>query len=248
MKKKSKLWLAIPALFIASLYFNDKALAEDIQPQTVYMYDTELGTESYELLIQYSNGGHSTIGQMLKDAGVASAAPGIGFGVGSGGNGYRPNVMIVIWTSETINLEAAKAAIKSFVNVPTNPTTTNGDCAIACDGTVESEPAPAVQIVESEPASAPAVQTNENVVEQPVSIQQPEPQEQTPESQILQNSTPQYIDPIISLEPFSSYTTPTAIIVQSSISNKIIKHKKVINKKKIITKKVVRHATSKTTR
>ncbi len=235
MKKKSKLWLAIPALFITSLYFNDKALAEDIQPQTVYMYDTELGTESYELLIQYSNGGHSTIGQMLKDAGVASAAPGIGFGVGSGGNGYRPNVMIVIWTSETINLEAAKAAIKSFVNVPTNPTTTNGDCAVACDGTVELEP-------------APAIQTNENVVEQPVSIQQPEQQEQTPAPQITPDNTPQYIEPTISLELFSSYTTPTAIIVQSSISNKIIKHKKVINKKKIIKKKVVRHATSKTTR
>jgi len=235
MKKKSKLWLAIPALFITSLYFNDKALAEDIQPQTVYMYDTELGTESYELLIQYSIGGHATIGQMLKDAGVASAAPGIGCGVGSGGNGYRPSVMIVIWTSETINLEAAKAAIKSFVNVPTNPTTTNGDCAVACDGTVELEP-------------APAIQTNENVVEQPVSIQQPEQQEQTPAPQITPDNTPQYIEPTISLELFSSYTTPTAIIVQSSISNKIIKHKKVINKKKIIKKKVVRHATSKTTR
>jgi len=237
MKKKSKLWLAIPALFITSLYFNDKALAEDIQPQTVYMYDTELGTESYELLIQYSNGGHSTIGQMLKDAGVASAAPGIGFGVGSGGNGYRPNVMIVIWTSETINLEAAKAAIKTFVNVPTNPTTTNGDCSVACDGTVESEPVP-----------VPAVQTNENVVEQPVSIQQPEQQEQIPAPQILPDSTPQYIETIVSLEPLSSYTTPNDIIVQSPISNKIINNKKVINKKKIITKKVVKHATSKTTK
>ncbi len=240
MKKKSKLWLAIPALFIGSFYFTDKALAEDLQPQTVYMYDTELGTESYELLIQYSNGGHSTIGQLLKDSGVASTVPGIGFGVGSGGNGYRPNVMIVIWTSETIDLEAAKAAIKSFVNVPTNPTTTNGDCAIACDGTVESEP-------------VPAVQTNENVVEQPVSIQQPEPQEQAPAPQIAPDSTPQYIEPTISLEPFSSYTTPTAIIVQSSISNEIVRHKKLIDKKKIIkkkiiTKKLVRHATSKTTR
>ncbi|CAB4142504.1 hypothetical protein UFOVP784_10 [uncultured Caudovirales phage] len=235
MKKKSKLWLAIPALFITSLYFNDKALAEDIQPQTVYMYDTELGTESYELLIQYSNGGHSTIGQILKDAGVASAAPGIGFGVGSGGNGYRPNVMIVIWTSETINLEAAKAAIKSFVNVPTNPTTTNGDCAIACDGTVQSEP-------------APAVQTNENVVEQPVPIQQPEQQEQAPAPQTTPDNTPQYTVPTVTLESFFSYLPSTDVVVRSPIGNKITSNKKIIKTNKITTKKARTYATSKTKR
>ena len=242
MKKKSKLWLAIPALFIGSFYFTDKALAEDLQPQTVYMYDTELGTESYELLIQYSNGGHSTIGQLLKDSGVATTVPGIGFGVGSGGNGYRPNVMIVIWTSETINLEAAKAAIKSFVNVPANPTTTNGDCAVACDGTVQPDP-----------VQEPVVQTNENVDPQPVSTQQPEQQQQTQEPLPVQDSIPEYILPTISLESFASFITPNDIIVQSPISNKIVNNKKVINKKKIIskktiTKKVVRHATSKTAR
>ena len=231
MKKKFKLWLIIPALFIASFYLSDKALAEDLQPQTVYMYDTELGTESYELLIQYSNGGHATIGQMLNQSGITSSVPGIGFGVGSGGNGYRANVMIVIWTSETVDLNAAKAAIKSFVNVPDNPVTTNGDCAIACDGTVQSDP---------------VEQTNENVVQQPVLIQQPEQQQETQQQPVLQDNTPQYIETIISLEPLSSYTTSNDIIVQSPISNKIINNKKVINKKKIITKKVVKHATSKT--
>ncbi len=238
MKKKSKLWLAVPALFIGSFYSSDKALAEDMQPQTVYMYDTELGTEAYELLITYSNGGHSTIGQVLKDAGVTTVAPGIGFGVGSGGNGYRPNVMIVIWSDETIDLDAARAAIKSFVNVPTTPVTTNGDCAIACDGSVQSEP---------------AVQTNENLDQQPVLTQQPAPQEQPQEPVVLQDNTQPYTPPIENLESFASFIAPTDIIVQSPISNKIITNKKVIHKKKIITKKittkkVVRHATNKTTR
>lgn len=242
MKNKSKLWLAVPALFIGSFYFSDKALAEDMQPQTVYMYDTELGTESYELLIQYSNGGHSTIGQVLKDAGVATVAPGIGFGVGSGGNGYRPNVMIVIWSNETIDLEAAKTAIKSFVNVPSDPVTTNGDCAIACDGTVQPE-------LISEPSQPePVAQTNENLDQQPVSTQQPTPQEQPQEPVLLQDNTQPYTPPIENFESFASFIAPTDIIVQSPISNKIINNKKVVHKKKITTKKVVRHATNKTTR
>jgi hypothetical protein len=224
MKNKIKLSLVTSIVFISSLFAPAIVSAETNEPQTVYIYDTELGTESYESLIEYGNGKHALIGQMLKDTGVASTVPGIGFGIGSGGNGYRPNVMIVIWTDETIDLDSARAAIKSFVNVPSNPVTTNGDCAIACDGTTQSEESSSSEtIVESqpEPVVEPVQQTDENVVEQPVSIQQPEQQEQTPAPQIAPDNTPQYTVPTVTLESFFSYLPSTDVVVQSPISNKI---------------------------
>jgi hypothetical protein len=242
MKNKIKLSLVTSIVFISSLFFPVIVSAETNEPQTVYIYDTELGTESYEALIEYGNGKHALIGQMLKDTGVASTVPGIGFGIGSGGNGYRPNVMIVIWTDETIDLDSARAAIKSFVNVPSNPVTTNGDCAIACDGTTQPEESSSSQtIVESQPE--PVQQTDQNVLEQPVSIQQPEQQEQAPAPQITPDNTPQYIIPTVTLEPFSSYATLADVVAQSPISNK-----KIIKRNKITTKKARAYATSKTKR
>ena len=247
MKNKIKLSLVISIVFISSLFFPAIVSAETNEPQTVYIYDTELGTESYEALIEYGNGKHALIGQMLKDTGVASTVPGIGFGIGSGGNGYRPNVMIVIWTDETIDLDSARAAIKSFVNVPSNPVTTNGDCAIACDGTTQPEESSSSQtIVESQPE--PVQQTDENVVEQPVSIQQPEQQEQAPAPQIAPDNTPQYTVPTVTLESFFSYLPSTDVVVQSPISNKITSNKKIIKRNKITTKKARAYATSKTKR
>ena len=257
MKNKIKLSLVTSIVFISSLFAPAIVSAETNEPQTVYIYDTELGTESYEALIEYGNGKHALIGQMLKDTGVASTVPGIGFGIGSGGNGYRPNVMIVIWTDETIDLDSARAAIKSFVNVPSDPVTTNGDCAIACDGTTQPEESSSSQtIVESqpEPVVESVQQTDQNVVEQPVSIQQPEQQEQAPAPQIAPDNTPQYTIPTVILESFFSYLPSTDIVAQSPISNKIINNKKIVKKNKIIikpkttTKKARVYATNKTKR
>jgi hypothetical protein len=257
MRNKIKLSLVTSIVFISSLFFPAIVSAETNEPQTVYIYDTELGTESYEALIEYGNGKHALIGQMLKDTGVASTVPGIGFGIGSGGNGYRPNVMIVIWTDETIDLDSARAAIKSFVNVPSDPVTTNGDCAIACDGTTQPEESSSSQtIVESqpEPVVESVQQTDQNVVEQPVSIQQPEQQEQAPAPQIAPDNTPQYTIPTVILESFFSYLPSTDIVAQSPISNKIINNKKIVKKNKIIikpkttTKKARVYATNKTKR
>lgn len=247
MRNKIKLSLVTSIVFISSLFFPAIVSAETNEPQTVYIYDTELGTESYEALIEYGNGKHALIGQMLKDTGVASTVPGIGFGIGSGGNGYRPNVMIVIWTDETIDLDSARAAIKSFVNVPSNPVTTNGDCAIACDGTTQPEESSSSQtIVESQPE--PVQQTDQNVLDQPVSIQQPEQQEQAPAPQITPDNTPQYTVPTVTLESFFSYLPSTDVVVQSPISNKITSNKKIIKRNKITTKKARAYATSKTKR
>jgi hypothetical protein len=236
MKTKS---ILASSIFIISSFFSTAVYAEEAtpaqEPQVLYFYDTELGTESYELLITYSNGGHSTIGQALKDAGVAEEAPGIGFGVGSGGNGYRPNIAIYIWTNQTLDLTAARSAIKSFVNVPINPETTNGDCAISCDGTYqEQEP------VESTTTTVVST-TTIVVIQEPQS--DPEPAS-SPEPVVVPTTTTTTTTlPVV--ENYNSDTeispTPFYITAQPSTGVKTISSlpKKTIVKKPIIKKKVV---------
>jgi len=231
MSKKYRLILKgmlFSFLFVATFYYADKALADNQEPILIQVYDTDIGTDAFEQLLTYGNGGHAALGAILGHAQNMQQDPGIGLGIGSGGLGYRPSVIIAVWTDAAFDKSLGLATIKSYFNVPSSPVTTNGDCAIACDGTVQ-QPEPVQQIVET-------------VVQQPVLIQQPEPQEQAPAPQILLDNTPQYIEPTVVLEPLSSYITPFVITLQPSISNKII------NKKKIILKKVARHATNKTTR
>ena len=235
MSKKYKIifkGMLFSFLFLATFYYSDKALADNQEPILIQIYDTDIGTEAFEQLVTYGNGGHAALGAILGNAQNMQQNPGIGLGIGSGGLGYRPSVTIAIWTDAVFDKSVGLATIKNYFNVPTSPVTTNGDCAIACDGTVQ-QPEPVQQIVET-------------VVQQPVLTQQPEPQEQAPTPLSTPDSTPQYIEPTVSLEPFSSYTTPAVLTLQSSISNKVVSDKKVINKKKIIKKKVVRHAASKT--
>ena len=234
MKIKSILFSSILVLTtVSSTVVHAEEAAQE--PQLLYFYDTELGTESYELLITYSNGGHATIGQALKDAGVATVAPGIGFGVGSGGNGYRPNVAIYIWTDETLDLNAARAAIKSFVNVPSNPETTNGDCAISCDGTYQSD--------EPETTTTTVVQTTTTTVApQPVSTPDPEPQPvSTPEPEpqpVVTTTTTTTTLPIT--EKLNSDSTPTPFYITSYpvVTSKVVPSTKPVTKKKIVKKKV----------
>lgn len=241
MKTKS---ILVSSIFVISSFFSTAVYAEEAapaqEPQVLYFYDTELGTESYELLITYSNGGHSTIGQVLKDAGVADEAPGIGFGVGSGGNGYRPNVAIYIWTDQTLDLTAARSAIKSFVNVPANPETTNGDCAISCDGTYqEQEP------VESTTTTVVSTTTT-IVVQEPQPEPEPEPQ---PEPAVFSQPEPTPTTTTTTTLPvvenynteLDSTPTPFYITEQPSTGVKTISSipKKKIVKKPIIRKKVI---------
>jgi hypothetical protein len=234
MKNKIKLSLVTSLLILGSLSFPTALLANNQEPILIQIYDTDIGTEAFEQLVNYGNGGHAALGAILGDAQNMQQNPGIGLGIGSGGLGYRPSVTIAVWTDAVFDKSFGLATIKSYFNVPSSPVTTNGDCAIACDGTVQ-QPEPVQQIVEI-------------VVQQPVLIQQPEPQEQAPAPQILLDNTPQHIEPTVFLEPLSSYVAPVVLTLQPSIINKAIFNKKVINKKKIILKKVVRHAANKTTR
>ena len=234
MKNKIKLSLVTSLLILGSLSFPSVLLADNQEPILIQIYDTDIGTDAFEQLVTYGNGGHAALGAILGHAQNMQQNPGIGLGIASGGLGYRPSVTIAVWTDAVFDKSVGLATIKNYFNVSSNPVTTNGDCAIACDGTVQ-QPEPVQQIVET-------------VVQQPVLIQQQEPQEQAPTPQTLPDNTPQYIEPTVSLELFSSYVAPAVFTLQPSISNKVIFNKKVINKKKIITKKVVRHATNKTTR
>jgi hypothetical protein len=232
-------------LFLATFCYSDKALADNQEPILIQIYDTDIGTEAFEQLVSHGNGGHAALGAILGNAQNMQKNPGIGLGIGSGGLGYRPSVTIAVWTDQPFSVSSGLDAIKSHFNVPSSPVTTNGDCVIACDGTVQ-EPEPVQQIVKTivqEPELAQ--QITETVVQQPVLTQQPEPQQETQQPVLVPNNTPQYIEPTVSLELFSSYTAPAVLTLQSSISNKVVSDKKVINKKKIITKKVARHATSK---
>ena len=106
-------------------------------PSSITILDTDIGTDAYLRLVTYSNGGHAALG-------MAIAAKfnyfdnceyvGIGIGDGSGGNGYRPNFTLWMWR-DGVDVDIARAAIYELVGASANPTVTNGDCNISCDGT-----------------------------------------------------------------------------------------------------------------
>lgn len=236
MTKKFKLLLKVlvlASLFLACFYSAEKALADNQEPILIEISDTDIGTEAFEQLISYGNGGHAAMGAILGNAQNMLSNPGIGFSIGSGGNGYRPSILIAVWTDQPFNVSTGLDTIKTFFNVPSNPVTTNGDCAIACDGTYEE---PAVIPVQTSPSVA---------VEQP-SAPLPVLQVREPAPQVLSDSTQQYTSPIVVDETnvaFSvSLLAPAAIIVRENvqpivkktkITPKIIKSKKI---KKVLTK------------
>ena len=108
------------------------------QPTVLTIIDTEVGTEAFERLVTYSNGGHRSLGIAIAQAHQWFAVceyVGVGIGSGSGGNGYRPNFMLVLWR-DGIDIALARSAVYQLVGASSNPVTTNGDCAISCDGTI----------------------------------------------------------------------------------------------------------------
>lgn len=139
MKNKIKLFLITTALLIGSLSFPAISFADNQEPILIEISDTDIGTAAYEQLISYGNGGHAAIGAILGNAQNMESNPGIGFSIGSGGNGYRPSIIIAVWTNQQFNASTGLDTIKNYFNVPSNPVTTNGDCAIACDGTTQVE-------------------------------------------------------------------------------------------------------------
>jgi hypothetical protein len=138
-------------VIVATLLFtgigSSKAIAQECgeyteapsssSPLTLTIIDTEVGTDAYQRLVTYSNGGH-------KDLGMTIARPynfldkcqyvAIGIMDGSGGNGFRPNYTLAIW-HEGIDVAVARSAVYSLIGASSDPVVTNGDCNISCDGT-----------------------------------------------------------------------------------------------------------------
>jgi hypothetical protein len=106
-------------------------------PSSFTILDTDIGTEAYQRLLSYSSGGHQALGMAIAakfDFFDNCEYIGIGIGDGSGGNGYRPNYTIWMWR-DGVDIDVARTAIHELVGASSNPTVTNGDCNISCDGT-----------------------------------------------------------------------------------------------------------------
>ena len=133
--------------------------------------DTDVGTEAYQRLLPYSSGGHKALGMAIAarfDYFGSCEYVGVGIGDGSGGKGFRPNYTLWLW-KDGVDLVIARSAIYDLIGASSNPVVTNGDCAIACDGTYASTTTTTTQ-----PVVVPVV-----VVEEPV--MQPEPTTTTTE-------------------------------------------------------------------
>jgi hypothetical protein len=230
MNKKSKLILkaiVLVSLFIASFYSADRVLADNQEPILIQISDTDIGTEAFEQLISYGNGGHSAMGAILGNAQSMLSNPGIGFSIGSGGNGDRPSIIIAVWTDQPFSVSAGLDTIKSHFNVPINPVTTNGDCAIACDGTTQPE-----EVITT--TTLPQVVAPVQVSESPQTTQ-PAPVQYQPQPVV--NNTEQYTSPT---------TTTTTLVetvnVSSAFASPVLTEKLIssISKQKVTKPKAVK--------
>ena len=245
MTKKFKLFLktfVLASLFLACFYSAEKALADNQEPILIQISDTDIGTEAFEQLISHGNGGHATIGAILGNAQNMLSNPGIGFSIGSGGNGDRPSIIIAVWTDQPFNVSAGLDTIKSHFNVPINPITTNGDCAIACDGTTQVEEEKVVTTTTTiAPSTTIAPTTTLPEVVAPTQVSQ-SPQTTQPEPA---QSQPQPV--VNNTEPYTSPTTTTTTLVETvnvssayasfDLTEKLISS---ISKPKVIKPKVIK--------
>lgn len=238
MKNKIKLSLIAVSLLVGSLSFPAISFADNQEPILIEIYDTDIGTAAYEQLISYGNGGHAAVGAILGNAQNMESNPGVGFSIGSGGNGYRPSIIIAVWTNEQFSASTGLATIKSYFNVPVNPVTTNGDCAIACDGTTQ------VQEVLVTTTTLPQVVELTQVSQSPQTTQPPAPQVQ--EVLVVTNTQP-YILPTTTTTTVVENVNVASAYVPFALVEKLItpiSKPKIINKtKKTIRKKT--HATTK---
>jgi hypothetical protein len=246
MKKRTKLIVTsflLTLTFAGSVYFADKALADNQEPILIEISDTDIGTAAYEQLIGYGNGGHAAIGAILGNAQNMESNPGIGFSIGSGGNGYRPSIIIAVWTNQQFNASTGLDTIKNYFNVPSNPVTTNGDCAIACDGTTQVEEiittttvAPTTTLPQ---VVAPAQVSQLPQTTQPVPVQS-QPQPVVYNTQPYTNPTTTTTTIVESVNVASAFVNPlSAEKLISPISKpKVTKHKVIKSNKakKVLTK------------
>jgi hypothetical protein len=250
MKNKIKLSLITTALLIGSLSFPAVSFADNQEPILIEISDTDIGTEAFEQLISHGNGGHAAIGAILGNAQSMSSNPGIGFSIGSGGNGYRPSIIIAVWTDQPFNVSTGLDTIKSHFNVPLNPVTTNGDCAIACDGTTQVEEVVTTTTIAPTTTIAVTPITTTTTVAPTTTL--PEVVAPTQVSQSPQTTQPEPVQsqpqPIVhNTEPYTAPTTTTTTVVEtvnvsSAFVAPVLTEKLIssISKPKVIKPKVIK--------
>lgn len=187
------------------------------QPTVLTIIDTEIGTQAFERLVTYSNGGHSALGKAIAQAHQWFAVceyVGVGIGSGSGGNGYRPNFMLVLWR-DGINIALARSAVYQLVGASSNPVTTNGDCAISCDGTIGGV-APTTTTTTTTTTLAPTTTTTTTPT---TTVTTTTPTTTAPVSEPVADSEPVVdSEPVITEAPTTTTTTTTTtvLIVESA--------------------------------
>jgi hypothetical protein len=146
------------------------------QPTVLTIIDTEIGTEAFERLVTYTNGGHRSLGIAISQAHQWFAVceyVGVGIGHGSGGNGYRPNFMLVLWR-DGIDTALARSAVYQLVGASSNPVVTNGDCSVGCNEAVSEAPITTTTVAITTTTTAEAVTDSEPVtVSEPVVESEP---------------------------------------------------------------------------
>ena len=170
------------------------------QPTVLTIIDTEIGTEAFERLVTYSNGGHRSLGIAISQAHQWFAVceyVGVGIGHGSGGNGYRPNFMLALWR-DGIDTALARSAVYQLVGASSNPVVTNGDCSVSCNEAVSE--APMTTTTTTTTTIAPTTTTA------PVS----ETAEAVTDSEPVADS-----EPVITEAP-TTLTTTTVLVVESA--------------------------------
>ena len=208
----------------------------------VTVKDTEVGTEAFERLVEYANGGHRTLGLAIAEAhdwfGVCEYV-GVGIGHGSGGNGFRPSVTLALWR-DGVNATLARSVVYDLIDASDNPVVTNGDCRISCDGTIDGElptttttttVAPTTTTtVAVEEVSAPVADSapvSEPTVSEPVAEEVPAPTTTTTTTTV----------PVVESAGALVSSAPTVAVATKSVVTKRVVTKRVV--KKPITKKPV---------
>ena len=174
------------------------------QPTVITIIDTEIGTEAFERLVTYANGGHRSLGIAIGEAHQWFAVceyVGVGIGHGSGGNGYRPNFMLALWR-DGIDTALARSAVYQLVGASSNPVVTNGDCSVSCNEAVSEAPTTTTTTL------APTTTTTPTTT---VATTTPTTTTTVPVSETVTDS-----EPVITEAPTTTTTTTTVLVVESA--------------------------------
>ena len=180
------------------------------QPTVITIIDTEIGTEAFERLVTYANGGHRSLGIAIGEAHQWFAVceyVGVGIGHGSGGNGYRPNFMLALWR-DGIDTALARSAVYQLVGASSNPVVTNGDCSVSCNEAVSEAPTTTTTTL------APTTTTTPTTT---VATTTPTTTTTVPVSETVTDSEPVAdSEPVITEAPTTTTTTTTVLVVESA--------------------------------